>query len=73
MCARDLLCDAADIHADLGAVRVDVEMVRAEDDARVDGRSESRDGNDRAAVCGLRGVVNFFVNYEIMVERGGQT
>lgn len=49
-----VLCDAADVDADLGAVGVHVKMVRAKDDGRVDCGSEARDGNERPGSCRLR-------------------
>lgn len=49
-----VLCDAADVHVDLGAVRVAVEMVGAEDDIGVDGGPEAGDGDQGSAAGGLR-------------------
>lgn len=63
----DLLCDAVDVDAQLVAVRVGVQVVRTEDDVRVDCWDEAGDGNNRA---GLRGLFGGCVNFSCDVREG---
>lgn len=62
----DLLRDGVDIDAQLAAVRVRVQVVRTEDDVRVDGGDEPGDRNNRSGFCGLfgGGGVSFLCNLQ---------
>lgn len=44
-----LRCDAVDVDAELGTIRVGVEVVPTEDDVRFDCGNETRGGNNRPA------------------------